>query len=91
MTPHFKGGLRQVDAMRTEADRGAALQLVDSLGEVWGDFVVTGITETQRDIGPAGLPFRLDFQVTLRSTEVNRQEPQALAAGLLPFGVPAGL
>ena len=29
VTPHFKGGLRQVDAMRAETDRGEALQLVD--------------------------------------------------------------
>ena len=39
VTPHFKGGLRQVDAMRAEAERREALQLVDSLGDVWGDFV----------------------------------------------------
>ncbi|MDE0206025.1 MAG: phage tail protein [Candidatus Tectomicrobia bacterium] len=50
LTPHFKGGLWQVNAMRAEA-----LHLVDSLGDVWRDFVVTAITETRRDIGPAGL------------------------------------
>ena len=53
MTPHFKGGLRQVDAMRAEAGRGEALQFVDSLGNVWRDFVLTGITEKRRYIGPA--------------------------------------
>ena len=73
VTPHFNGGLRQLGAMRAGAGRGEALQLVDSLGDVWRDFVITGITETRRGIGPAGLPFRIAFQMTMRSTEVNRQ------------------
>ena len=77
--------------MRADAERGEALQLVDSLGDVWGDFVVTAITETRRDIGPAGLPLRIDFQVTLRSTEANPQERQALAAAPFPFIALAGL
>lgn len=63
MTPHLKGGLPQVDAVRAGAERGEALQLVDSLGDVCGDFVVAGITETRRDIGPADLPLRPEFQV----------------------------
>ena len=68
VTPHFKGGLGQVDAMRTEADRGEALQVVDALGDVWGDFVVTQISETRRAVGPAGLPLRIEFVLTLCST-----------------------
>lgn len=72
VTPHFKGGLRQVDNMRAEADRGEALQVVDSLGNVWGDFVIAEITETRRATGPAGLPLRIDFRLMLRSTDVDR-------------------
>ena len=75
VTPHFKGGLHQVDAMRAEADKGEALSIVDSLGHIWGDFVITGITETRRDIGPIGLPLRIEFQVTLVSTVVDRTTP----------------
>ena len=75
VTPHFKGGLKQVDAMRAEADKGETLSIVDSLGEIWGDFVITGITETRRDIGPIGLPLRIEFQVTLVSTVVDRNTP----------------
>lgn len=69
-----------MNAMRVERDRGRALQLVDSLGDVWGNFCVTGITEARRDVGPARLPLRTRFRVTLRATEINRQEPGALAA-----------
>ena len=74
VTPHFKGGLRQVDAMRAEADKGEPLQVVDSLGNVWGDFVITKIAETRRDIGPAGLPLRIEFSLTLLSTEIDREQ-----------------
>ena len=66
---------------------GAALQRVDSLGDVLGDFVVMAITETRRDIRATGLPLRTQFQVTLRSAEVNRQCPGgSLASGRGLFG-----
>ena len=80
VTPHFKGGLGQVDEMRAEADRGEPLQVVDSLGNVWGDFVITQISETRRDIGPAGLPMRIEFRLQLMSTELNRGGEEAAAA-----------
>lgn len=68
ITPHFKGGLHQVEAMRREARKGETLIVVDSLGDVWGTFVITEIVETKRDVGPAGLPFRIEFRLTLLST-----------------------
>ena len=52
-TPHFKAGLHQVGAMRADDNRGKGLKFVDSMGNVLGDFGVTGITETRHDIGPA--------------------------------------
>ena len=54
-----------------------------------GGFLRYGITESRRDLGPARLPLRRDFQVTLRSTEVNRQERQALAAAPIQFSAQA--
>ena len=71
VTPHFKGGLRQVDDMRAEADPGEPVSVVDSLGTNWGDFAITKIVETRREIGPAGLPLRIDFKLTLLSTELH--------------------
>lgn len=37
------------------------------------------------DIGLAGLPLSIAFQVTLRSSEVNRQESQGSVAVSFPF------
>ena len=78
VTPHFKGGLRQIEYMAALADAGEPRQLVDSLGNVWGDFVITQIAETRRGIGPAGLPLRIEFSLTLVSTNLE-QSPQAAA------------
>ena len=49
-----------------------------------------GITKTRCGMGPEGPPLRLDIQVTVRSPEVNRQGPQALAAMSFQFSVQAG-
>src|SRR5205085_10895449 len=39
--PHFGGGLRQIEAMRAEADKGETLNLVDGTGQGWGLYVIT--------------------------------------------------
>ena len=80
VTPHFKGGLGQIDAMRTEADKGEPMVVVDSLGNDWGDFVMTELVETRRDIGPAGLPLRIEFRLTLLSTEVRERTTEVANA-----------
>lgn len=69
VTPHYKGGLRQVDAMVAEADRGEPLSVVDSLGYIYGAFVIVEVDEVRKEIGPAGQPLRIDFRMVLRSTD----------------------
>ncbi|KZN57594.1 hypothetical protein N473_06830 [Pseudoalteromonas luteoviolacea CPMOR-1] len=64
--PHFNGGLRQVDQMRAEAAQGLPLLLVDGFGFVWGEFVVERIEETHTDIRRAGVPEKIEFNLTLK-------------------------
>ncbi|WP_330926821.1 phage tail protein [Candidatus Sororendozoicomonas aggregata] len=64
--PHFKGGLRQVDAMRTEAGKGEAQILSDSAGTVWGKWCILTIEDTWSDLGPDGTPRRITFRLTLQ-------------------------
>jgi len=63
--PHYKGGLGQVEALRTEAAAGRPLQLVTGTGQVLGAWVVERIEETQRffldDGRPRSVAFRLDL------------------------------
>ncbi|NOU53087.1 phage tail protein [Pseudoalteromonas sp. JBTF-M23] len=64
--PHFNGGLFQVEAMRAEAVKGKPLLLVDGLGYVRGNYVITRIEETQTDIRVAGVAEKIEFNITLK-------------------------
>ncbi|MCO1333143.1 phage tail protein [Microbulbifer sp. OS29] len=63
--PHFKGGLKQLDAMRIEASKGQPLLLVDGLGFVWGQWVITQIDEGQSFFQGNGQPLKQSFQLKL--------------------------
>lgn len=63
--PHFKGGLEQLDTMRTEANKGQPLLLVDGLGFVWGQWVITQIDEGQSFLQGNGQPLKQSFQLKL--------------------------
>lgn len=63
--PHFKGGLEQLDTMRTDANKGQPLLLVDGLGFVWGQWVITQIDEGQSFFQGNGQPLKQSFQLKL--------------------------
>lgn len=64
--PDWKGGDRQVDDLRALADAALPYQLIDSFGGVWGDWVITGVDETQSIHKPDGSFRRQEFNVSLR-------------------------
>ncbi len=64
--PEFAGGQTQMGQIRTAGDGGEPLKLVDGRGYVWGDFVITNLTETQSYFMPTGAPKRIDFQISLQ-------------------------
>lgn len=63
--PHFNGGLEQLDTMRAEASKGQPLLLVDGLGFVWGQWVITQIDEGQSFFQGNGQPLKQSFQLKL--------------------------
>ena len=63
--PHYRGGLGQIDALRTEAAKGEALQLVTGRGDVLGSWVVERVEETQRFFLADGRPRNLAFRLEL--------------------------
>jgi hypothetical protein len=63
--PHFKGGLGQLERMRSEAEKGKPLLLVDGLGKVWGDFVIESIEEKGSEFFSAGVPQKIEFSLSL--------------------------
>lgn len=65
--PHFRGGLRQVDAMRAQAGLGRPLNLVDGTGEYFGLFCITGIEEGKEAFLSDGAPRKIDFSIDLEA------------------------
>ena len=63
--PHFRGGLKQVDRMRTQASLGRPLTLVSGVGKVLGLWVVEGISEGQEVFASRGVPQRQDFTMRM--------------------------
>jgi phage protein U len=64
--PTFRGGLRQVDAMRALAGRGAPLRLVSGLGSNLGAWVIEKISEGHTVFFSDGTPRKIDFDLTLK-------------------------
>ena len=65
--PSFKGGLGQIEVMRTLADKGKPQQLVDGLGRIWGMWVITEIGDTRTVFAADGQPRKLEFRVKLKA------------------------
>jgi len=63
--PAYKGGLGQVDAIRTEAGKGKPLMLVDGQGMVWGKWCIEGIEEDQSFFLSGGIPRKQTFRLSL--------------------------
>lgn len=65
--PHFRGGLRQIEAMRLLARAGEPQILVDGLGFVLQRWVILRVSETKRAFLADGAPRRIDFSIELQS------------------------
>jgi len=63
--PHFKGGLKQLDAMREEAGKGQPLMLTDGRGQVWQQWVIKQIEETRSVLFEDGAPRKVTFRLQL--------------------------
>jgi len=65
--PHYKGGLRQVDAMRLQADLGLPMMMVDGLGWVWKRWVILRVEEQKSHFLRDGAPRKITFSLALQS------------------------
>lgn len=63
--PHYRGGIKQLNAMRMQAGRGAPLLLVDGLGFVWGQWVIRQVEEQRSVHLINGQPRKLEFTLRL--------------------------
>jgi len=65
--PHFRGGLRQVQAMRLLADRGEPQVLVDGRGNYYGRYVCARLEEVATAPMGDGAPRQQDFRMVLEA------------------------
>lgn len=63
--PQYKGGLRQMQAMRELAGLGRRWILVDGLGVVYGMYAILEVDETGTVFHKDGAPRRIDFHLQL--------------------------
>jgi hypothetical protein len=63
--PHFRGGLGQIDKMRTQSSIGVPLPLVSGTGKILGLWVAESITEGQTVFAAQGIPQRQDFSMRI--------------------------
>jgi phage protein U len=71
--PHYKGGLNQVNDMRTEASLGKPLLLTDGQGNIHGSWVIERIEETQSIFFSNGTPRKIEFRVSLKKYDDRRE------------------
>ena len=64
--PEFKGGVGQINQLRTQAGLGLPLPLISGRGNYFGLFVVGSIHEGQTVFWPDGTPRRVEFSVTIK-------------------------
>lgn len=58
--------IRQIAALREQANRGVPLDLVDGMGRVWGLWVILRIEETQHAHLANSAPREQQYRVTIR-------------------------
>lgn len=63
--PHFRGGLRQVELMRAQAGLGLPMMMVDGLGWVFDQWVITKVSETSSYLMADGAARKIEFQMSL--------------------------
>jgi phage protein U len=72
--PQFKGGLRQVAAMRLEAGLGLPLMLISGNGTAFGRWCITSTNETQTFFLKDGSPRKISSSLTLKKYGEEKQK-----------------
>lgn len=70
-------GRVEIDTLRDMADTGEAWPLVDGLGTVYGDYVITDISEDHSFMIDGGKPLRIDFGIDLLRVDASEDTAAA--------------
>jgi phage protein U len=64
--PSFRGGLRQLDRMRTVAAWGTPMLLIAGTGRIYGSWVIEEVRETDTVFAANGQPRKIAFDLRLK-------------------------
>lgn len=64
--PQFMGGLRQLNLMRSEAQKGKPLMLISGHGFAFGQWCILSVQETQTIFFKDGTPRKIEFSLSLK-------------------------
>ncbi|MFZ6772295.1 phage tail protein [Undibacterium sp. SXout7W] len=73
MAPAFAGDPASFNDLREMADAGDAYVLVEGTGRIYGQFVVTHLTEGKSIFLEDGLPLRIEFSLSLKRVDLGDQ------------------
>jgi len=69
IAPPITGRARSLDTLRSMADEGRSLPLVDGAGNVYGRYIIASINETRALFFADGTPRRIEFQIALNRVD----------------------
>jgi phage protein U len=73
IAPEFNGKLDALAELCTMADNGDAYVLVEGTGRVYGEYVITNMTEGKSVFLTDGYPRKVDFTINLKRVDLGKQ------------------
>ena len=73
IAPELTGDITSLDDIRDMASRGEAYVLVEGTGRIFGEFVITQLTEGRTLFYTDGMPRRIEFSVSLKRVDRGDQ------------------
>lgn len=73
IAPGFSGNLDSLAELCSMADKGDAYVLVEGTGRVYGEYVITNMTEGKSVFLDDGYPRKVDFTVSLKRVDLGKQ------------------
>ena len=73
IAPELTGDITSLDDLRDMASRGEAYVLVEGTGRIFGEFIITQLTEGRTLFYTDGMPRRIEFSVSLKRVDRGDQ------------------
>lgn len=76
IAPALAGKISSIDDLRAMADQGESYVLVEGTGKIYGQFVITNISDGRSIFFVDGMPRKVDFSIQLKRVDRGDQIAQ---------------